>query len=188
MVAVQTKGKSAAKALSEFDALYREGRSVVQAYAPDTALPETLAVQRTDTDKLDAIDKLRRAVNDHSGQAWADSLAQGEFGQKAAATVQALTEKIAADAALDAARNARGSTIEPAYESYLRFKRVVRNGLGRKSRQYRRIHLRSRDAEETASGEQTTPAEAPAEITEPAPQSETQPGPASAGSAASQPA
>ena len=146
--------KEASKALVTFDAPYREARSVVRAFAPETVLPDTLKAQPTDTDQLNAITTLVSTLNDHSGEAWADEIAQGEFGQLAATTVVKLNAAIAADKQLASARAARAAAYGPAYERYVRFKGVVRNALGSKSRQYKRIHLRatssaSDDAPET---------------------------------------
>jgi hypothetical protein len=136
------EGSEAVEALTALDGPYREARSVVLAFAPETSLPDTLKSQKTDTDKLNAIEALLNALDDHTGQAWADEQAQSEFGAKAAATVKELNEAIAANKALAEAREARAKSYGPAYERYLRFKRVVRDALGAKSKQYKRIHLR----------------------------------------------
>jgi len=132
----------ASQALAALDAPYREARSVVLAYAPETKLPDTLKSLKTDTDQLNAIEALLDVLDDHAGQAWADEQAQSGFGTKAAATVKELNEAIAANKALSAAREARARSYGPAYEKYLRFKRVVRDALGATSKQYKRIHLR----------------------------------------------
>ena len=152
--ALRKEHKEATDALITIDAPYREARSVVRAFAPETVLPDTLKAQPTDTDQLNAIKTLVGTLDEHSGQAWADEITQGEFGQHAAATVKELNEAIAADKQLASAREARAAAYGPAYERYLRFKGVVRNALGAKSRQYKRIHLRaassaSDDAPET---------------------------------------
>ncbi len=200
------ENREAIEALTALDAPYREARSVIKAYAPETVLPETLKVLRTDTDKLDAIEKLVDVLDDHSGEPWADELSQGEIGKKAAATVKELNESIAANKALAAARDARASTYGPAYERYLRFKRVVRDALGAKSAQYKRIHIRAnagaddaapetRPDRQTAKPKAGTPpapqAAKPQVETPPAPQAakpRVETPPASAGARAAQPA
>jgi hypothetical protein len=146
--------KEALEALEAFDGPYREARSVVRAFVPHTSLPDTLKAQPTDTNKLDAIEKLLDAIDDHSGEAWADEIAQGEIGQRAATTVKELNEAIASDKALAEARDGRAAAYGPAYERYLRYKRVVRDALGAKSRQYKRIHLRTTGDED---GPETRP-------------------------------
>jgi hypothetical protein len=132
----------ALSALSTLDAPYQKTRSVVLAFAPGTALPETLKGQRSDTEKLNAIETLLDELDDHAGEAWADEEAQSAFGQQAAGTVKELNEAIAANASLAEAGDRRAQAYGPAYERYLRFKRVVRDELGAKSKQYKRIHLR----------------------------------------------
>jgi hypothetical protein len=129
-------------ALSALDAPYREARSVVLAFAPETVLPDTLKAQKTDTDKLNAIEELLDVLDDHTGEAWADEQSQSGFGKQAAETVKELNEAIAANKALAAAGELRAQAYGPAYERYLRFKRVVRDALGAKSKQYKRIHVR----------------------------------------------
>jgi hypothetical protein len=136
------EGGEAVSALAELDGPYRETRSVVLAFAPETKLPDTLKSQPTDTDKLNAIEALLDVLDEHAGQAWADEQAQSGFGKKAAGTVKELNEAITANKALSEAREARAKSYGPAYERYLRFKRVVRDALGPKSKQYTRIHLR----------------------------------------------
>lgn len=146
--AFSKEGSEASQALAALDAPYREARSVVLAFAPETKLPDTLKSLKTDTDQLNAIEALLDVFDDHTGQAWADEQAQSGFGATAAATVKELNEAIAANKALAAAREARARSYGPAYEKYLRFKRVVRDALGATSKQYKRIHLRA--AAETA--------------------------------------
>lgn len=142
------EGSEARAALAELDAPYREARSVVLAFAPETRLPDTLKSQKTDTDQLNAIEALLDVLDEHAGQAWADEQAQSGFGKTAAGTVKELNEAIAANKALAEAREARARSYGPAYERYLRFKRVVRDALGAKSKQYKRIHLRGAAAGE----------------------------------------
>jgi hypothetical protein len=140
----------ALNALAELDGPYRETRSVVLAFAPETKLPDTLKAQPTDTDKLNAIESLLDVLDEHAGQAWADEQAQSDFGKKAAGAVKELNEAITANKALSEARELRAKSYGPAYERYLRFKRVVRDALGPKSKQYKRIHLRGAGAAEEA--------------------------------------
>lgn len=141
--AFRKENKEAVDALAMIDVPYKEARSVVRAFAPETVLPVALRSQPTDTDKLDAIEKLIHTLGDHGSQPWAIEIAQGEVGQRAAVTVKELNEAIAANKGLAQARVARAAAYEPAYERYLRFKRVVRDALGSRSRQYKRIHLRA---------------------------------------------
>ena len=148
--AFKREQREAIEALDSLDRPYREVRSMVLAFAPESVLPETLRVQPTDTDKVDAIEKMLDAIDDHAGEAWADELSEGTFGQLAAATVQEIGEAIAANKGLASSREARAAAYGPAYERYLRFKRVVREALGAKSRQYQRIHLRSPNARDDA--------------------------------------
>src|SRR5512132_1469940 len=86
------EGSEARLALAELDAPYREARSVVLAYAPETKLPDTLKSQKTDTDQLNAIEALLDVLDEHVGQAWADEQAQSGFGKKAAGAVKELNE------------------------------------------------------------------------------------------------
>jgi hypothetical protein len=137
------ENSEARAALAELDGPYREARSVVLAYAPETKLPDTLKSQKTDTDQLNAIEALLDVLDEHAGQAWADEQAQSGFGKKAAGTVKELNEAIGANKALSEARDVRARSYGPAYERYLRFKRVVRDALGATSKQYKRIHLRA---------------------------------------------
>jgi hypothetical protein len=130
-------------ALRELDTPYRVARSATLAVIKDAKLPDTLKSQPTDTDQLNAIEKLLDIIDDHAGEPWADALLQGEFGTKGAAAVKELNESIAANKALNKAQMARAQAYGPAYESYLSFKRVVRDALGPGSKQYRRIHLRA---------------------------------------------
>jgi hypothetical protein len=141
--ALGKEGHEARKALTDLDAPYRVARSAVLAVLPDTVLPQTLKVQPTDTDKLNAIERLLYVVNEHAGKGWADELLKGDFGQKASKAVKELKETIAASTELGKANTARAAAYGPAYEAYLRFNRVVRDALGPTSKEYRRIHLRA---------------------------------------------
>ncbi len=130
--------------LEQFDAPYRMARSGLVAYEPGRKLPETLKAQRTDTDKLFAIEELYAAVAAHAGKAWADELLLGEFGSLAPKAKAALETSIATAKDLAKAREDRMTAYTGAYAPFLAFKRVVRDTLGSRSKQYHRIHLRSR--------------------------------------------
>jgi hypothetical protein len=143
MTAYAKENREALKALADLDVPYRAARSAVLAMMPETVLPDTLKSQPTDTDKLNAIERLLDVVDDHAGKPWADTLLQGEFGQKAPATVKELNEAITANKELGQSTMARAAAYGPAYEVYLRFKRVVRDTRGPGSKEYRRIHLRA---------------------------------------------
>jgi hypothetical protein len=145
------EAKEAVDALEALDGLYRETRSVVAAFVTGIVLPDTLKTQRTDTDKVDAIEDLVGILDEHTGEAWADTLMSGEFGQKAPKTIKEIYEAIEANKGLSDARTARAAAHGPAYEAYLKFKRVVRDALGPASKQYKRIHFR--DAPTTAKDE-----------------------------------
>jgi len=146
--------KEAREALGELDQSYREARSVVMAFVPTAKLPATLKSLDTDTDKLNAIEALLDVFDEYVGQPWADEQRQGEFGQRAAAAVKELGESIAANRELEAARNERAEAFGPAYEAFIRFKRVVRDALGSASKAYRSIHVRSPTAVEAEEPEE----------------------------------
>jgi len=154
--AFRKENREALEALDLLDQPYRETRSVVLAFVPEASLPATLKVQPTDTDKLNAIESLLDRLDEHTGEPWAEEQSKGTFGQLAPRTVIELNEAIAANKALADAREERAAAYGPAYERYLRFKRVVRDGLGAKSKQYKRIHVRGSSAEE---GEDVPPGE-----------------------------
>jgi 3-oxoacyl-ACP reductase-like protein len=143
MTSFGKENREALDALVSLDGPYRVARAAVLAMLPNTDLPDTLKSQPTDTDQLNAIARLLDLIDDHVGEQWADVLLAGEFGTKAAKTVQELSESIAANKALSKARSDRAAAYGPTYEKYLRFKQVVRNAYGPGSKQYRRIHLRS---------------------------------------------
>jgi hypothetical protein len=155
MTAYSKENREALRALSDLDGPYRVARSAVLAMVPETVLPDTLKSYPTDTDKLNAIERLLDIVDDHAGKPWADTLLQGELGQKAPKTVKELTEAIAANKELGQVTMARAAAYGPAYEVYLRFKRVVRDTRGPGSKEYRRIHLR---ASPGAAGKDEAPA------------------------------
>jgi hypothetical protein len=115
---------------------------VAAAFVVGVVLPDTLKAQRTDTDQVDAIEDLVAIVDEHAGEPWAEVIASGEFGQKAPQTIKEIHEAIEANKGLSEARTARAAAYGPAYEAYLKFKRVVRDALGPASKQYKRIHFR----------------------------------------------
>lgn len=137
------ENQEAELALEQVDGPYRVARSSVAAVLPESVLPATLKALPTDTDKLNAIEELLDILDDHVGKPWADALLAGDFGVKAPKTIQEINDAIAASSARTKALGARASTFGPAYESYLAFKRVVRDTLGPASLEYRRIHLRA---------------------------------------------
>lgn len=130
-------------ALERLDQPYREARSVVKAFVPTAKVPMTLKQLTTDTDRLQAIGGLLDVLKEYESTPWAGELMSGKFGQTATSTMNELAEAIAASRALADARKTRAEALEPAYEAYVRFKRVVRDAAGSKSHEYRRIHLRS---------------------------------------------
>jgi hypothetical protein len=152
---------AANQALEALDAPYREARSVIAAYAPLLKQPATLKAQPTDTDQLNAIKELTKEIAKFSGKPWADQIQSGAFGQLAPAATTALDESIAANKARTAAHHRRAATFEPAYEAFLRFKQVVHDGLGSKSKQYQRLRVR-RGAAKLTDETQQTAATAPA--------------------------
>lgn len=160
------ENQEATQALNALDGPYRVARSTVVAVMPETVLPDTLKKQPTDTDKLNAIERLADLVDEHAGQPWADALLQSEFGKQAPATTKEVTEAIAANKVLSRARMARAAAYGPAYEVYLPFKRVVRDALGPASKEYRRIHLRASptSADSGAEGEAPPEQAAAAEV------------------------
>jgi hypothetical protein len=140
--AQKKEAHEAREALEALDRPYRSARAMVLAYLPHKKLPETLKAQPTDTDKLIAIEGLLDAIDEQAGEGWADELAETEFGKLAAKTIKELNEAVAADKELASAREARASAFGSAYEKYLAYKRVVRETLGNRSKQYKRIHVR----------------------------------------------
>lgn len=143
--------REAFEALEELDSPYRVARSSVFAVLKITNLPDTLKMQRTDTDKLNAVERLLSIVQEQAGAPWADELLQGEFGIKGTRTAYELKEAIVANKALNKAQIVRANAYGPAYDGYLAFKHVVRDALGSNSKQYRRIHLRASAADDEES-------------------------------------
>ncbi|APR84564.1 Hypothetical protein A7982_09913 [Minicystis rosea] len=155
------ENEEALAALRSIDGPYREARSTVAAFVPGVVLPETLKAQTTDTDKINAIESLLEIIEEHAGEKWADQLLAGAFGQTAGPTVTEINEGIAANKAVSAAREERAAAYGPAYERHLRFKRVVRDTLGSKSVQYKRIHVRNPANDASDAPEAPEPAPAP---------------------------
>jgi len=143
LTAFAKENREALKALDALDAPYRVARAAVLAVLPEAVLPDTLKSQPTDTDKLNAIERLLDVIDDNAGKPWADTLLQGPFGQQAPGTIKEINEAITASTARSAALTDRAAAYGPAYEVYLAFKRVVRNACGPGSKEYRRIHLRA---------------------------------------------
>ena len=144
----QEKLEASNVALDSFEPQFREARSVVAAFLPTLTLPATLKEQPTDTDQLNAIEDLNKELAKHSGKPWADQLMNGEYGAKAKVMAEALKELISANKARAKAREVRAAAFDPAYDPYLRFKRVVRDSLGETSKQYTRIHSTRRSTAE----------------------------------------
>lgn len=153
----RTRYKKAVKGmnerLEEMDGLFQSARAAVAAIDPETELPATLKSQRTDTDKRDALKELVDELVDRTGEAWADDLRQGEFGQKAAATIQALDEAIAAANALQKAQGARVAAYEAAWPAFVSFRRLVKSALGASSNQHQRLRVRKGGKLEVEEGE-----------------------------------
>jgi len=130
-------------AFEALDPVYKVTRSVILAFAPETVLPNTLKSLETDTDKLNAIETIFGVLGEHSNEAWADELLTGEFGIMGTAAAKELRDEIASNKALSKARGLRAEAFEPAYQSFLSWKRVVRDALGPRSKQYQRLHIPS---------------------------------------------
>ena len=149
-------------ALGKIDQPYRVARAAVLLHRPYESLPETLKMQPTDTDKLNAVQALLHVLEaaDAAHETWAGPLLTGEFGTLAPEVVREVSEAIAASTDLSHAVQARSAAYQPAYDAYLRFKNVVRQVFGATSREYHSIHIRAghaSDADPTAG----TPAAAP---------------------------
>jgi hypothetical protein len=131
-------------ALAAIDSPYRVTRSAALSFVPSLTLPSTLKQQPTDTDKMLAIRSLLRELDARDEtEAWAAAELAGEFGRLAPDTIREIEEWVQANKDLQHARDARASATGLAYERFLAFKDVVRQAYGSKSRQYKRIHLRS---------------------------------------------
>jgi hypothetical protein len=141
-------------AIKAFAEPYKAARASVLAVSPTKVLPATLSAQGTDTDTLYAIKTLVKAIKEYIGQSWADGLLNGEFGAESADVMTKLSDSILANKALAEATTARAEAFEPAYAAFMAFKRVVRHALGAKSKQYKRLHIRSTKSASEAEGEQ----------------------------------
>src|SRR5690606_31205204 len=71
---------------------YRTARAVLLADEPTLVLPETLSGLRTDTERIEGIEKLIDAVDDHAGTAWADDILLGPLGTKGPDVVREIQE------------------------------------------------------------------------------------------------
>lgn len=145
LVKAEKESSEAKKSLVEIDGPYRTARSALKAVHPSAAkaLPLTLKALPTDTDKLNAIQMLMSAIQEHAGEPWADAFLTGEVAAKAQSSTQNIEEAIAASKALTKAKADRAAAFGPAYAKYLDFKQVVRDALGSTSKEYKRIHLRA---------------------------------------------
>jgi hypothetical protein len=162
-----TKGRhDAAETLESLDAHYKVARAVVLAFLPHLVLPDTLKAQGTDTGKLAAIEDLLKAINDNAGEAWAAELLAGSFGVLSPQAVADLKVVVAASNALSKARDERSAAVAVAHARFTPWKRVVREALGSKSPQYRRIHIpagkRTKAAKEAEPEQCSTSPSAPA--------------------------
>lgn len=119
--------------------------AVIQAVLPETRLPATFRSQPTDTDKRSMLGRLLTLLGAHAGQPWADALLQGDFGSVTASFLDDLEEVIQAADALQAARKARSAAFEPAWKTFIAYKRLIRSAFGPSSRQYRRLLVRTLD-------------------------------------------
>jgi hypothetical protein len=144
----------ASVALKMFDNPYKAARASVMAVDPTRVLPATLSAQGTDTDTLYAIKTLVKAIKEYIGQTWADGLLSGEFGAASADVMTKLSASILANKAFAEAVTARAEAFDPAYTAFMAFKRVVRYALGPKSKQYKRLHIRSTKSAGEAEGEE----------------------------------
>jgi hypothetical protein len=145
--AMSSYGRDTREAVEAFDVLdthYKLARTMVLAFVPDKVLPDTLRSLATDTDKLNAIKSLLGALSKHAGEKWADDILAGEFGAQAPQAAKDLEDAIASNKALAQARDARAEAYEPAYEKLVVFRRVVRDALGSRSKQYKRLDLKQR--------------------------------------------
>lgn len=145
--AMSSYGRDTREAVEAFDVLdmhYKLARTMVRAFVPDKVLPDTLRSLETDTDKLNAIKSILVALNKHAGEKWADDILAGDFGVQGPKAAKDLEDAIASNKALAEARDARAEAYGPAYEKLVVFRRVVRDALGSKSKQYKRLQLKQR--------------------------------------------
>jgi hypothetical protein len=82
-------------------------------------------------------------LKEYETQDWADALLKGPYGQLAPSTLKELSEAIAATRAMFDIRKTRADLLDPVHEAYMRYKRVVRDSIGKTSHEYRRIHVRA---------------------------------------------
>jgi SWI/SNF-related matrix-associated actin-dependent regulator 1 of chromatin subfamily A len=151
---------AAAESLAKFDRPFREARAVALSFVPTLVLPETLASQPTETDKVLVIRELLRILQQNEGSDWADAFADGPFAAQAAMVIEQIRLAREADLDLEAARIARAKAYQDARPHFYAFKKVVREGHGAKSWEYRRIHLRRGEEKQGAEAEAEAAAEA----------------------------
>jgi len=149
--------KEAQQALDRLDQPYREARSVVKAFIPTAKVPLTLKQLPTDTDRLLAIENLLDLLKEYETQEWADALLKGPYGQLAPSTLKELSEAIAATRALVDIRKTRADLLDPVHDAYMRYKRVVRDSIGKTSHEYRRIHVRAAPGSDADSAPASVP-------------------------------
>lgn len=145
--ALGSYGKDTRDAVEAFDVLdthYKLARTMVRAFAPEKILPDTLRSLATDTDKLNAIKSILGALSKHAGEKWADDILAGDFGAQGPKAAKDLEDAIASNKALAQARDARAEAYGLAYEKLVVFRRVVRDALGSRSKQYKRLQLKQR--------------------------------------------
>jgi hypothetical protein len=146
----------AAAALAAIDEPYQAARALVAAYVAGVVLPDTLKAQPTETETVAAESELSSLILEHKGEPWADDLIAGPFGQLAPVAGPKIQDAVNANIALTKARLDRQKAYPAAYEAFVKFKKVVRTGLGRTSKQYQRINVREAPEKPT----QATPAKA----------------------------
>lgn len=153
--------REAAEALDGLDPHYKVARAVVLAFLPDVVLPDTLKSLATDTDKLNAIAAVLKAINDNASEAWAAGLLAGPFGASGPKAADALKAAVASSKALSKARDERGAAVALAHAKFVPWKRVVREALGSRSVQYRRIHITSGRRPKAAKADAPSPSPSP---------------------------
>jgi len=155
LVANDSAIQESRKALALLNGPFKVARTSLKSILPETTkvIPRTLKALSTDTDKLSAIRWVLGTLEEQTGATWADALITGEFGESARAAIVAIEGAITAGKALTAARRNVAETFLPAYKKFLDFKHIVRDSLGARSKEYRRLHLRT----PAASDEETKP-------------------------------
>jgi hypothetical protein len=155
--ALRAARRKLGKDLLVFESPYRAARAVVLAYFPDQLLPETLGVQRTNTDIEIAVTALSSLVQSHASESWAAELQNGPFGTHAPKVLESLEEVDATSTALAEVRQERANAKKAAREGLVVFRRVVRDTLGATSPQYRQLRIPSRSMPTVDDDEETAP-------------------------------